>query len=62
MIGTMNMPKRKTPELSKTAQFKRFRETVKKLSVDETGKDLESTFSALSVAKNKKKSPRKVSN
>ena len=35
------MPKRQEPELTPAEQFKRFRETVKKLEVDETGKDLD---------------------
>ena len=38
------MPKRKEPELTPAEQFKRFKETVKKLEVDETGKDLDQAF------------------
>lgn len=48
------MPKRKEPELTPAEQFKRFKETVKKLEVDETGKDLEDAFKK--VAKPKKSS------
>jgi hypothetical protein len=38
------MPKRKQPELKPEEQFERFKETVRKLEIDETGKDLESAF------------------
>ena len=38
------MPKRKEPELTPAEQFKRFRETVKKLEVDESGKPLNEAF------------------
>ena len=38
------MPKRKEPELTPEEQFKRFKETAKKLGVDESGKPLEEAF------------------
>ena len=50
------MPKRKEPELTPAEQFKRFRETVKKLDVDETGKDLERAFKKVVPPKRPKQS------
>lgn len=35
------MPKRKEPELTPEEQAKRFKETARKLGVDETGKEFE---------------------
>ena len=32
------MPKRKEPELKPKEQFERFKETVRKLEIDETGR------------------------
>ena len=48
------MPKRKEPELTPAEKFKRFRETVKKLEVDETGKDIDEAFKKV-VPKSKRK-------
>jgi hypothetical protein len=45
------MPKRKEPELTPAEQFRRFKETVKKLEVDETGKDLEDAFKKVAPPK-----------
>ena len=42
------MPKRKEPELTPAEQFKRFKETAKKLEVDESGKPLTDAFGKLS--------------
>ena len=53
------MPKRKEPELTPAEQFKRFKETVKKLEVDESGGDLERAFKK--VAAPKAKSPSRSS-
>lgn len=41
------MPKRKEPELTPAEQFKRFKETVKELGVDDSGKPLDEAFKAL---------------
>jgi hypothetical protein len=51
------MPKRKEPELTPEEQFKRFKETVKKLGVDESGKPLEQAFKGV-TSQAEKKSPR----
>jgi hypothetical protein len=48
------MPKRKEPELTPAEQFKRFKETVKKLEVDETGKEMEKAFASVAKRKPKK--------
>jgi hypothetical protein len=52
------MPKRKEPELTPAEQFKRFKETVKKLEVDESGKDLEDAFKKVAPSKPKKSAAR----
>lgn len=41
------MPKRKEPELTPEEQFERFRDTARKLGVDETGKKFEREFTRL---------------
>ena len=45
------MPKRKEPELKLAEQFKRFKETARKLGVDETRKDLEREFDRVARVK-----------
>ena len=45
------MPKRKEPELKPEEQFERFKETARKLEVDETGKVLEREFQKLAPSK-----------
>jgi hypothetical protein len=50
------MPKRKTPELKPKEQFERFKETVRKLEIDETGKEMERAFVELSRQRAKKSS------
>jgi hypothetical protein len=54
------MPKRKEPELDPKEQFKRFVETAREHSVDESGKDLERAFKKMVPAKRaaKKRSAR----
>jgi hypothetical protein len=49
------MPKRKEPELTPAEQFKRFKETVKKLEVDESGKELERAFKKVASGTSKTK-------
>ena len=49
------MPKRKEPELKPAEQFKRFRETAKKLDVDESGKELEEAFRRIAPSPKKAK-------
>jgi hypothetical protein len=53
-----DMPKRKEPELTPAEQFKRFRETVKELEVDESGKPLEQAFKAVASRKKSRRDPR----
>lgn len=55
------MPKRKEPELTPAEQFKRFKETVKKLEVDETGSDLDRAFKKVAGGTSKPKSPNRSS-
>ncbi len=49
------MPKRKTPEEKPEEQFERFKETVRNLKIDATGKDFEKAFKAVVPAVNRSK-------
>lgn len=50
------MPKRKEPELKPEEQFERFRETARKLGVDETGKEFEKAFKNVSPLRESRRS------
>jgi hypothetical protein len=49
------VPKRKRPELKPKEQFERFKETARKLGIDESGEDLEKEFVRIARKKSQQK-------